>query len=119
MEVLFGWDREKLEDCGGIFLEGTGRPATIPAQNIFGARPRRPGDGKRKFPFLKGGTAPSCQAGDQLGEPLAHPHPQVFDLAGSQDPVQGGQDFRLEELQFLAKGAGADFHPEFLAAQVH
>jgi hypothetical protein len=22
MEVLFGWDREKLEDCGGIFLGG-------------------------------------------------------------------------------------------------
>ena len=50
---------------------------------------------------------------------LSQAYPQVFDLAGSQSLIQGGQDFGLEELQFLTPGAGTDFHPEFLAAQVH
>jgi hypothetical protein len=34
MEVLFGWDRENLEDCGGIFLGG-GLPANVVLHNCY------------------------------------------------------------------------------------
>jgi hypothetical protein len=68
MEVLFGWDRKNLKDCGGFFSEGGAAGRDSRSETLAGI-PWRTDDGRRWCgvsgkPYIKKLLVPSPLMGE-------------------------------------------------------